>query len=222
MHVAAPAELPRQPQNFWAHRASGPWIGCRGIYPDWAVGRGHLADGTFWLATDRMSPVRPSGPGDRLKHNVPDLQQFQWSVKIARKRGNVVTHPYCSYSMTGGRRTGSECVLLNRCSLMRLPLDWEMYPGVHVPQPTLRQKFECRDRRANCATELMRESRDVHEVATPPWSRKSCPTELQREPTDDASEASMIPIYIQLTPVFRTLKGSPMRISKDKKIQKTG
>lgn len=63
-------------------------------------------------------------------------------------------------------------VLLNRCSyVILLPLDRVSCPDSRVPLPTLmRGGVGCRGRKASFARALMRENRDVHEVATPPWS----------------------------------------------------
>lgn len=118
----------------------------------------------------------------------------------------AVTHPYCWHSMTGDRRSGWEFELLTRYSLMLLPLDWVRCPGVHVPPQTLRRWSECRDPRTNYAREQRRENHDVHEVAVPPWSRKSRPTgrnwrgsAIGRRMTQ-ARQTWLHPLYIQSHP----------------------
>ena len=62
-------------------------------------------------------------------------------------------------------------LLLIHCSWMiPLPLDRAGYLGLHVPPTFLMGCYpECRGQTSNCVIALMRESRDDHEAAKPPW-----------------------------------------------------
>jgi hypothetical protein len=68
--------------------------------------------------------------------------------------------------------------LLIRCSSMiPLPLDRVGCLGLHVPPAFLTGRYHgCRGQTSGCVTALMRESRDGHGVAEPPWSLAQLPS----------------------------------------------
>lgn len=54
--------------------------------------------------------------------------------------------------------------------MIPLPLDRAGCLGLHVPPAILTGRYRgCRGQTSDCVTELMRASRDGHEVAKPPW-----------------------------------------------------